>query len=139
MIRNPWPNKHQLPQDKDWCYIKRRGRNEIKAVFCPYSIRHTLVCVAQNKRKECKNCYWRQQSMGYQRMSAEGIFIERYCDRCGAMIENPDTPMYLMLQDKIGRMVINLEICRDCAAEIADWVGGIELPSSSEVDESVWD
>lgn len=147
MIRNPWPNRLLLPDDKDWCYVRKRNANEIRTVFCPYNLRRTMVCMhALNSRggnrtrrkAECEDCYWRQQAMGYIQMSREGVRIERYCDRCGARIENPDSPMYVLLEDKRGRVVINLEICRDCAAELTEWVGGAELPPASEVDESVW-
>lgn len=77
--------------------------------------------------------------MSYMTMSRLGIYIDRYCDRCGEPITNPDAPMYFELQSKTGHLVAVQELCRECAAELADWLGGLELPPASEISEDIWD
>ena len=85
----------------------------------------------------------RQQSMSFYQMTREGAVIDRICDRCRASIDNPDSALYLSLEGRKGELIVNIEICRECAAELADWLGGIELPRGSDVpsellDESIW-
>ena len=138
MIKNPWPFNWRGPEriyTKDW-----------SGTPCPYDLRHNLFCVRGRKDKQsyrCSHCYMRQQAMSYYQINRENVFIDRVCDRCGARIDNPDSMLYLLLENRKGEMVYNIEICRECVAEIADWLSGLELTdplksTGEELDDSIW-
>jgi ribosomal protein L40E len=81
--------------------------------------------------------------MSYYQINRENVFIDRVCDRCGARIDHPDSMLYLLLENRKGEMVYNIEICRECVAEIADWLSGLELTdplesTGEELDDSIW-
>lgn len=111
---------------------------------CPYDLRHSLFCKRRYVRKgpTCHNCYMRQQAMNFNTMTREGVYVDRVCDKCGGEISNPDSALYLLLEGREGEIIANLEICRECAAELAEWIGGIELPRGEKIDEitdAIWD
>ena len=136
MIRNPWPLNWKAPQrveKKDW-----------SGTPCPHDFRHTLFCSRMRRGNPCHDCYMRQQSMSFLQMTRERIYIDRICDRCGGEISNPDSALYFSLEGRKGEQIVNFEICRDCAAELADWLNGMSLPrgediSSDQMDDSMWD
>ena len=132
MIRNPWP--------LNWKPPSRIHNHDWSGSPCEFDKRHTLFCYKRDGSGgvNCKTCYMRQQSMSFVQMNREGHYIDRVCDRCGAEIPNPDTALYLSLEGRKGELIVNLEICRDCAAELADWLGGVEFPKEA-LDESIWD
>lgn len=137
MIRNPWPLHWKMPT----LYSETEYNNAI----CQYDKRHTLICTVSyhDKKTACKDCYMRQQSMTLYQMLREGAVIDRVCDRCREPIENPDTAMYLTLEGRKGELVLNVELCRECVAELSDWMSGIELPTPTDLDdeefENFWD
>lgn len=129
MIRNPWKLEWTPPQDMYW--------DNQKGHFCQYAERFNLVCMSKSfyDKTKCKTCLMRQKSLTFRQMSQERVKVDRVCDRCGEEIPNPDTVLYLLLEDRGGKTIVNMEICRSCGAELADWLNGLELPAPEVEDQ----
>lgn len=135
MIKNPWKLEWKPPEDASW--------DNVRGHFCTYS-RFNLVCNERTDRdrRKCQHCFMKQQGMSFKQMLREHVQIERVCDRCRAEIVNPDTILYLELEDRGGRTLVNMEICRECGAELADWLNGYELPApevEDQLTDEIWD
>ncbi len=122
MIRNPWPLNWK-PIEPGW---------DAKYRLCRHGGRHTIFCMGtkpngKNREKACEHCYIRQQSMSLFQMTQEKAEIDRVCDRCGESIDNPDTVVYVDMENNRGGLLMTMELCRNCAQEIADWLNGAEV------------
>jgi len=114
MIKDPWPFNFEP-------YNSMNDMTKRERVYCPYSKRFIMLCGAP--REKCRNCYMKQQDLTDAQMLKEyNPVVEHYCDRCGRKIDLVDKIVYMHLQDREAKNLINLELCSPCVVELAHWI-----------------